>query len=197
MDMGDASRFSRAVAAFDEANSADPNQEEVDGRAVPHEWVDAQRVSAWVFRLEPQASEVLRLASRCQHICRWKRPRDQYPQTRAGYLKWRQDLKRFHAETAGEILREVGYEEGVVEAVQALNLKKSLSAGGEVQVLEDALCLTFLQYEFGTFRKTVSEERMIGILQKTWKKMSAQAREEALGLDLDPEALELVKKALA
>ena len=195
--MGDASRFSRAVAAFDEANSADPNREEVEGQAVPHEWVDAQRVSAWVLRLEPQASEVLRLASRCQHICRWKRPRDQYPRTRAGYLKWRQDLKRFHAETAGEILREVGYEEGVIEAVQVLNLKKNLSAGGEVQVLEDALCLTFLQYEFETFCKTVSEERMIGILQKTWKKMSAQAREEALGLDLAPEALELVKKALA
>ena len=97
-------RFDAAIRRFDEENSRDPNQE----NARPRELLYAGRLTDWVLKLSPAASEALRLAARCQHICRWQSPRENYPMTRAGYLKWRADLKKFHAEKSGEILREVG-----------------------------------------------------------------------------------------
>lgn len=195
--MKDSSLFERAIAAFDEANAADPTCEEVDGKQVPHEWIDAKRVSAWVEKLQPNASEPLRLASRCQHIRRWERPRDDYPKTRVGYLNWRQDLKKFHAEVAAEILEGVGYDADTIQAVRDLNLKKNLKQGGDVQVLEDALCLTFLEFEFASFLDRVPPERMIGILQKSWGKMSEQARNQALKLPFSEQGKALIEQALA
>ena len=128
-------KFAAAVARFDAENSRDPNSEA--GR--PRELLYAERLSAWVLKLSPEAGETLRLAARCQHICRWQSPRENYAMTRAGYLKWRADLKKFHAEKSGTILREVGYDETTIARVQDLNLKKNFPADAEVRVLEDAL----------------------------------------------------------
>ena len=191
-------RLQRAVAAFDAINAEDPNREEANGQSQPHELMDARRVAGWVVKLKPDASAALRLASRCQHIRRWKVPRSQYPLTRAGYLKWRQDLKKFHADIAAKILRKIGYEEPLIQAVQNLNLKKGLNRKeGDVQVLEDALCLTFLEFEFPSFLKRIPKERMIGILQKTWNKMSPTGRQHALSLPLEGTAKRLLQKALS
>src|SRR5438094_10274829 len=107
-------RFEAAIRRFDQENSRDPNLEIIEGVARPRELVYAQRLTDWVLKLCPDASEALRLAARCQHICRWTIGRDRFPPTRAGYLKWREELKRFHAEKAGGILREVGYPEQIV-----------------------------------------------------------------------------------
>ena len=164
---------------------------------MPHEWIDAQRVSTWVEKLQPNASEPLRLASRCQHIRRWERPRDDYPKTRAGYLKWRLDLKKFHADVTAKILEGVGYDADTIQAVCELNLKKNLNQGGDVQILEDALCLVFLEFEFASFLERVPAERMIGILQKSWGKMSEQARNQALGLTFSEQGKRLIQQALA
>src|SRR6266700_963274 len=109
--MGDRSRFEAAIRCFDAANSLDPNLEIVEGIARPRELVYAERLTQWVLKLCPDPSEELRLAARCQHICRWMIPRSSHPMTRPGYLNWREDLKKFHAEKAGELLREVGYTE--------------------------------------------------------------------------------------
>lgn len=190
------SKFERALEKFDAANGADPNKETVDGIGQPHELVDAQRLHTWVLKLDPEAGEALQLASRCQHIERWKFPRNTYPMTRAGYLKWRTDLKKFHAERAAEILREVGYDDEVIRSVQSLNLKKDLSSNPDAQTLEDALCLTFLEFEFAEFAKRTEEAKTIGILQKTWAKMSEQAHAEALKLSFDPPSRALIEKAL-
>jgi len=190
-------RFDQAISAFDSANAQDPNLEEVDGEKMPHEWIDAKRVATWVLKLDPNASEALRLASRCQHIKRWEIPRAEYPMNRAGYLKWRHDLKAFHAETAGRILRDAGYDEALIGTVQDLNLKKNLSQGKDVQVLEDALCLSFLEFEFGVFLKNVPEERMVGILRKTWGKMSDEGHAQALTLSFSGEAKRLITVALS
>src|SRR5512135_2550231 len=89
-------RFERAIREFDELNGRDPNLENVDGRMVPRELIYSQWLTNWVLKLEPNASEELLLAARSQHICRWMHPRDSYPMTRAGYLKWRENLKKFH-----------------------------------------------------------------------------------------------------
>ncbi|HVV70401.1 MAG TPA: DUF4202 domain-containing protein, partial [Verrucomicrobiae bacterium] len=114
-------RFETAIRRFDEANAQDPNLETSEGVAHPRELLYAQRLSNWVVRLCPTASEELRLAARCQHLRRWAIPRDSYPPTRTGYLRWRQDLKNFHAQQSAEILRQVGYPEEVVARVQSLN----------------------------------------------------------------------------
>src|SRR5439155_8011942 len=132
----DPKKFEAALRRFDEENSRDPNRE--DGQ--PRELLYARRLEQWVLKLCPNADEALRLAARCQHICRWEIPRDSYPMTRPGYLKWRADLKKFHAQKAGEILRETGYDDETIRRVQDLNLKKHFPGDAEARVLEDALC---------------------------------------------------------
>jgi uncharacterized protein DUF4202 len=193
----DRQRFEGALQAFDAENSRDPNSEAAGGVNRPRELVYAQRLTDWVLRLSPGASEELRLAARCQHLCRWMVPRDSYPMTRAGYLQWREGLKKFHAQKAGEILRTAGYSEAVIARVQALNLKKDFPNDVEVRVLEDALCLVFLEHQFGPLAEKTSEEKMINALQKSWHKMTSQARALAQQLAYSPRQQALLAKALA
>jgi hypothetical protein len=192
----DARRFQEALRRFDEENSRDPNTVIDGGAPRPRELVYARWLSDWVLKLRPDASEELLLAARCQHLRRWMSPRDSYPMTRAGYLRWREDLKKFHAEKAGAILREVGYPEAVVARVQSLNLKKDLSNDPEVQVLEDALCLVFLERQFAELAKKSNDEKMINALQKSWKKMSAVGQAFALKLSYGDPEKELLERAL-
>jgi Domain of unknown function (DUF4202) len=189
-------RFEAALRRFDEENSRDPNREPVDGVERPREAVYARWLSDWVLRVRPEAGEALRLAARCQHLCRWMIPRDSFPMTRAGYLQWRERLKRFHAEKAGEILREAGYPEDVVTRVQALNLKKNFPHDPEGRVLEDALCLVFLQHQLSPLAHKASREKVINALQKSWKKMTPHAQTIARSLPLGPEEARLLKLAL-
>jgi hypothetical protein len=119
-------RFSKALRRFDEENGQDPNLLVIEGIAYPQELVYAQRLTDWVLRLNPDASEQLLLAARSQHICRWTIPRSRYQMTRAGYLRWRTELKQFHAGKSTEILREVGYDDETIARVRNLNLKKLL-----------------------------------------------------------------------
>jgi hypothetical protein len=186
--MSDSERFSAAIARFDAENARDPH-----GIELPY----AQKLSAWVEKLAPNASEELRLAARCQHIRRWEIPRQSYPKTRVGYIQWREALKKFHAEKAGEILREVGYPDEIVTRVQQLNLKKLFPNDPDSRVLEDALCLVFLETQLEETLDKTGDDKMIEILRKTWRKMTPQAREVALKLPLSQRAKALVEKALA
>ena len=188
----DANAFDRALRRFDEENSHDPNRE--DDR--PREWLYAQRLTGWVLRLCPNASEALRLAARCQHLRRWEIPRDSYPMTRAGYLKWRADLKNFHAGQAGGILREAGYDTAAVRRVQELNLKKHFPHDPESRVLEDALCLVFLEFQFAALAARTADDKVINALQKSWQKMTDAARAEAMKLNYGPRERALLERAL-
>jgi Domain of unknown function (DUF4202) len=185
-------KFAAAVARFDAENAKDPNAE--NGR--PRELIYAERLTAWVQKLCPEASEALRLAARCQHICRWESPRENYPATRAGYLKWRADLKKFHAEKSGAILREVGYDEQTIARVQDLNLKKNFPADAEVRVLEDALCLVFLEFQFAALAAKSDDEKMVNALRKSWEKMTEQGRAAALKLNYGENEKRLLALAL-
>jgi len=193
----DAERFKRATARFDEENSHDPNHEMIDGVQRPRELIYAQWLTDWVLRLCPNASEELRLAARCQHLRRWEVPRNSYPMTRVGYLQWREGLKKFHAQRAGEILREVGYPEQIITRVQNLNLKKDFPKDPETRVLEDALCLVFLEHQFADLAAKTPEDKMINAVEKTWKKMTEQARARALELSHGEKEKRLIEKALA
>ena len=190
-------RFQRAIQRFDEENSRDPNVEVVNGVSQPRELVYAERLTAWVHKLSPDAPEELRLAARCQHICRWMIPRDNYERTKAGYLRWRNELKKFHAQKAGEILLEAGYDEQVISRVQALNLKKDFPKDPSSRVLEDALCLVFLEHQLADLAAKSTEEQMINALRKSWGKMTERARAEALKIEYAPQMRALIERALA
>jgi hypothetical protein len=186
----------RALQRFDEENSRDPNVEVAEGVPRPRELLYAERLTDWVLKLCPDAPEELRLAARCQHICRWMIPRDKYERTKAGYLRWRNELKKFHAEKAGAILREAGYDAAMVERVQALNLKKDFPHDSLSRVLEDALCLVFLQFQFAELAGKSTDEQMINALRKSWSKMTEAGRTAALKLDLAPRERKLIEQAL-
>jgi hypothetical protein len=192
----DPARFAAALCRFDEENSHDPNSEMVAGVAHPRELIYAQWLTDWLLKLSPHASEELRLAARCQHLCRWKIPRDSYPMTRPGYLKWRADLKRFHADHAAEILREVGYPDTVITRVQDLNLKRNFPTDPESCVLEDALCLVFLEHQLADLAAKTADDKVITALQKSWKKMTPAAHAEALKLSYAPREKALIDAAL-
>ena len=180
--------FQAAISRIDAANAADPRAQEL-----PY----AQRLSAWIDRLAPDASEELRLAARAQHICRWEIPRASYPDDRVGYLKWREDLKQFHARRAGEILQAVGYPPETVARVQALIRKRNFPRDPEGRILEDALCLLFLETQLAETTEKTGEQKMIEILRKTWNKMTPCARKLALAVPMTPEQRELIERALA
>lgn len=189
-------KISQAFAKFDDANAEDPNLEAVNGTAVPKELLYARRMSDWLERISPNASTPLRLAARAQHICRWKSSRSSYPMDRIGYLKWRTELKKFHAETAGEILKDVGFEPEVIERTQTLIRKENLATDPEMQILEDVICLVFLENYFADFSQAHDPDKVVDIVRKTWKKMSDTGHQAALGLNYTPKALELIKTAL-
>jgi hypothetical protein len=188
--------FQAAVGKFDAENARDPNVEVVHGAPRPRELVHAERLSGWVLRLAPEASEALRLAARCQHLCRWMIPRQSQPMTRPGYLRWRSELKEFHAQTAAKILRQAGYAEEMIQKVRDLNLKKNFPRDPESRVLEDALCLVFLEFQFAALADKMGEDKMMDIVQKTWKKMTPAAQDRALALPLGPKEKALVERAL-
>lgn len=190
------SRFDAALERFDQENAADPRSVTVEGKAIPYELFYAQKLSDWVRRLAPEASESLLLAARCQHLCRWQIPRSSYEMTRAGYLKWRQDLKNFHARLSGEILLSLGYPESVVERVGDLNLKKNRENDPECQVLEDALCLVTLEFQLEDLITKTEPEKLQSILKKTWAKMSPTAREYALQLPYKDMERKVIQEAL-
>jgi hypothetical protein len=192
----DPTRFEAALRRFDEENSRDPNSENVGGISRPRELLYAQWLTDWVLKLHPEAPEELRLAARCQHLCRWKIPRDSYPMTRPGYLKWRADLKRFHADRAGEILRATGYPDLAIARVQDLNLKKNFPTDPESRVLEDALCLVFLEHQLADLAVKTSDDKIISALQKSWKKMTPVAHAEALKLSYGVREKSLIEQAL-
>lgn len=190
------SRFDDAIRGFDDANAEDPVLERVEGEDLPKELVYGRRMSRWLERLAPDAPESVKLAARAQHIRRWEVPRDTYPEGRAGYLKWRTDLHKRHADIAATILQDAGYDDETIGRVRTLLRKRGLKTDPDVQLMEDVICLVFLEHYFHDFAQKHDEEKLISIVQKTWKKMTEKAHEAALQLDYAPEDLAVIQNAL-
>ena len=188
----DTERFRAAINRIDAANC-----EMYQGQQRPRELLYSERMTAWLARMAPNASEPVRLAARAQHIRRWEIPRNSYPMDRNGYRCWRTDLGKFHAETAGRILRSVGYDETTIERVGSLLRKERLKTDPDCQLLEDVICLVFLEYELADFAKKHDEEKLIHILRRTWKKMSLRGHKAALALPLADDLLAIVEKAVS
>ncbi|KAL2266364.1 hypothetical protein VTJ83DRAFT_5716 [Remersonia thermophila] len=207
--------YTTALRLIDEAHAQDPRpapSKGNDGGAdpVPFELDYAQKMTHWLAIRKPDASPALQLACRAQHFRRWEIPRSNYPATRSGYLLWRARQKSQGASLVAELLAgasssgaiapPLGAEE--IARVAALVRKEGLAGANpdpEAQALEDAACLVFLDDQLESWfagREDVDEDKMVGILRKTWGKMSEEGRKLALGLELGEGAKALVKKAL-
>jgi Domain of unknown function (DUF4202) len=193
----DSKRLADVIAAIDAANARDPSTTEIDGRREPAELVYGRRMSETLARIAPDASEPLRIAVRGQHIERWTSPRKAYPEGRVGYLKWRKDLQDFHAKRLGEIMVGAGYGAEAIARVGALIRKERLKSDAEVQTLEDVACLVFLAHYLDDFMAKTDQDKLAGILAKTWNKMSALGHEQALKLALPPSVPALLEQGLA
>ena len=189
--------FEKAIALIDQANEADPNVLVVGGVARPKEVVHAEMLTRWVGELLPGASEAVLLSARAQHIRRWEHPRGEYPDGRSGYLRWRTQLREFHADLAEPILREVGYDAATIERVRTLIRKRAPANDADAQAMEDGLCLVFMETQFQSLNDRLADEKMVDVLRKTWTKMSPAGRAFALALDLPPHHSDLVERALA
>jgi hypothetical protein len=182
------------MARIDAVHAEDPER---DAAGQPKELAYAQRMSAWLEKLAPQAPEPLKLAVRCQHLRRWAIPRASYAEGKVGYLRWRKEESLAHASLAGEILQQAGYDADTVIRVQSLVKKERIKHDPEAQTLEDVTCLVFLEHEFPAFAPKHDEAKLVDILRKTWPKMSLQGQREALGLQLPAHLRTIVGKALA
>jgi hypothetical protein len=189
-------KLESAFKRFDEYNSEDPNNITWNGESFPAELFYALKLYEWVLKLKPSANEALLLASRSQHIGRWKIPRKQYPMNRVGYLTWRSDLAMFHADTAGALMQQAGYEQEIIESVQQIILKKQIKKNEDVQVMENALCLVFLEYQYEDFIRQHDEEKIINIIRKSWRKMDEDGHQAASHIAYSGKGKELVMKAL-
>ena len=194
-------RYQAAIAAFDKANAEDPNTEMADGKKYPKELLYAKRMSEMQERFAPGASEAVKLAVRAQHIQRWKIPRGDYSMDKPGYMLWRTTLYKFHAETAGNLMREAGYSDDMIARVKNIVSKKGLKTDPETQMMEDVVDLVFLEHYMAGFaaqHPEYDEAKWIQIIRKTWQKMSPNAHEFALANKIKlPEALvPLILKAV-
>jgi len=190
-------RFNRAIALFDAANAEDPNQDE----GQPKELLYGRRMSDMIARFAPQASEVAQLAVRAQHIQRWKVPRSSYPMNKEGYRAWRTGLYTFHADTAGELMRQAGYDDATIERVKKAVGKRGIKSNPETQLLEDIADLVFIEHyilAFAQSKPDYDEAKWLDIIRKTWQKMSKAAQAFALSgkIKLPEPLLPLITKAI-
>lgn len=195
--------FDKAIELYDAANSEDPNQEtDAEGKAWPKELLYSHRMAEMQQRYAPDADDAVKLAIRAQHIQRWKSPRSDYPMDRIGYLKWRKDLYKFHANTAGELLAQAGYDKDFIARVKMAVGKKSLKSNPDTQQMEDVVDLVFIEHYMQAFvdkHPEYDEAKWIDIVQKTWHKMSEQAQQYALAgkITLPEPLIPLIQKAVA
>ncbi len=190
-------QLKQVLQKIDELNQQDPVQVLDNETLIGKETLYSKRMLVQLQEFSPDASEALTIACYSQHVQRWAIARSSYPMDRPGYKRWRTDLGKFHAETTAKAMSEVGYSEDDIERVKYLLQKKGLKRDHETQTLEDVICLVFLAFYLDDFASKHSEEKLIDIIQKTWRKMSESGHSAALKLPLAEHLLALVTKALS
>ena len=189
-------QFEKAITTFDAYNLNDPHQEEYEGKLVSKEMLYAQRMSSRLDDFYPNAPEYLKLAAHCQHIGRWEIPRESYPMDKKGYLQWRSVLKAHHAKLAEHILISCRYDQTTIDKVKSLLLKKDLQTNPDTKVLEDVICLVFIEHYLEEFAEKHEPKKVINILGKTLKKMSPRAIEDAGKIPVSEKIKILIQQAL-
>lgn len=184
------------IAAIDAANADDPRQ--IEGRAF--ELVYAERMSARLASLYPDASDLLKIATRAQHLRRWEIERSKYEEGRRGYNDWRRACRIHHANLVADIMSANDYDEPAIAHVGALIRKEQLKKDPESQALENLAAIVFLEHYFDDFlekHRDYADDKLVDILGKTLCKMSPKGHAAALALPFAPRARTLVEAALA
>lgn len=188
-------RLRAALDAIDAANADDPHTIEIGGELRPKEQAHAELMTEWVQRLDPDANDAQLVAARAHHLRRWALSRSDYPEGRAGYLRWRTAQAKRHAADVADIVTAVGYDDAFAADVSAIVAKRGLATDPRVQTHEDALCLVFLQTQFEALADKLGDDHMAVVLAKTLAKMSPAARRIAQDLELSPRAAALLEAA--
>ncbi len=192
-------RFDAVINAIDAVNAQDPRKITVAGTEQPFETVYANRMTETLETMYPDASELLRIASRAQHIRRWQIPRDTYPRNKEGYQKWRLGMRQLHAELVGGIMTEQGYSSEDIAEVGMFLRKERLKHVADSQALENVVDVVFLNYYWDDFVEKFSDyddDKLIDIVGKTLRKMSSHGHAAALALDLPQETTRIVLAAV-
>lgn len=189
-------RFDRAIRRIDAGNAEDPVTIEFRGGLRRKEPLHAELMSEWVIRLDPDADEFALIAARAHHFRRWDSPRSDYPEGRAGYLRWRVAAQRRHAAEVAEILTEEGYGPEEVERVTSIIRKERRSSDPVVQVHEDARCLVFLQTQLDGVAAQLGEDQTVDVIAKTIPKMSPSGLGAIASIDLGEQGSVLVERAV-
>jgi hypothetical protein len=185
-----------AIHAIDAANAADPSKVEVRGERLPLALAHGRLAASWVPRLADDPDDGLLLAARAHHLRRFEVPRSSYPEGRSGYLRWRRDQKRRHAEQVGELLAAVGYDADTIGRVQALVRRDGLGSDAGAQVIEDAACLAFLETQLADVAARMERDHLASVLTKTAAKMSPAALALVAEVPLDESARRLLHEVL-
>lgn len=194
------SRIELVLADIDAANGDDPRRTVVDGVSRPYEIVYAERMSARLAAMYPDASELLRIAARAQHLRRWDIPRANFPVGRTGYNDWRRTCREHHAKLVADIMARHGYGADEIGRVAMMVRKEQLKKDRESQALENVVDVVFVEHYFDDFLAKYSsydEDKIVDIVGKTLRKMSPKGHEAALALDLPPRTRQLVLAAAA
>lgn len=200
----DDSRWRGAITAFTRHHAEDPRTIERDGITTTVSLDYHARVSAWMRRLDAGAPLPARLAALAQHVRRFEMPRTAYPAGPQGYKRWRSTALLRHAEIARTELVALGYPDEIVTHTCDAILKKTLAHDPIAALLEDAVCLRFVQDEltqFATDQQAAGKDRaaLHTIVAKTWAKMSDAGKRAAPALlaGLPPDLAALVGEVAA
>ena len=189
-------KLERAISIIDDENRKDPNFEFLDNVKYPKEFLYSKRMSERLDIFAPESSDIMKIAVRGHHISRWEIPRNEFSNDRKGYLQWRIKLYSFHADKVSAILKVVGYKEDFINRVSSIIKKHKLKKDPETQLLEDIICLVFLEHYFVNFARKHEEEKVIDIVKKTLVKMSEQGKKAAMEIELPEFTLSVLEKAL-
>ena len=144
-------RYKAVIGDIDAANADDPRTITVEGMARPYEVVYAERMSQRLEAMYPEASELLRIAARGQHVRRFDIPRSRFPEGRDGYNEWRRTCREHHAKLLHDIMSRHGYDSRDIEHVAKLVKKEQLKKDKESQALENVVDVVFLAHYFDEF----------------------------------------------
>ena len=165
------------------------------GELRPKEQAHAEMAVEWVRRLRPDAGDALLLAAR-----RPRAPVGDPPGQRAagpGRLPpWKRRLQQHHAEIAGRVLTALDYDEATVRAGPGHRGQGGPAPRSEVQTLEDALALVFVETQFTELADRLYDDHMVDVVVKTLRKMTPAGRDAALHLPLGEPDSAIVHQAV-
>lgn len=196
-------RLEQTIHLIDNANSNDPNNvTDENGAQWPKELLYSHRMTDMLNRFKSDADDVAQISMRAQHIMRWTSRRDAFPMNRQGYLQWRTQLYKFHANSAAEIMQQTGYDDESIERVKKAVGKRGIKVNPDTQLLEDVTDLVFLEHYMLAFAEKhpeYDEQKWIDIIKKTWNKMSSSAQQFTLDghIKLPESLLPLIQKAIS